>query len=86
MQRLQGAAQIIHARNPHTFYSFFRDISLCDNRVIEAALGEAEAAALREDAEVAAGKEEYVEAIELLEESTKELIRAIRSAGVYIPG
>ena len=44
------------------------------------------AAALREDAEVAAGKEEYVEAIELLEESTKELIRAIRSAGVYIPG
>jgi hypothetical protein len=41
---------------------------------------------LREDAESAAGEEQYEEAIELLEESTKELIRAIRSAGVYIPG
>ena len=44
------------------------------------------ATALRDDAESAAGKEDYEEAIELLEESTKELIRAIRSAGVYIPG
>lgn len=44
------------------------------------------ATALREDAESAAGEEQYEEAIELLEESTKELIRAIRSAGVYIPG
>ncbi len=44
------------------------------------------AVALREDAVNAAGKEKYEEAIELLEQSTKELIRAIRSAGVYIPG
>lgn len=44
------------------------------------------AVSLRADAESAAGKERYEEAIELLEESTKELIRAIRSAGVYIPG
>jgi tetratricopeptide (TPR) repeat protein len=44
------------------------------------------AVALRGDAENAAGKKKYEEAIELLEESTKELIRAIRSAGVYIPG
>jgi tetratricopeptide (TPR) repeat protein len=44
------------------------------------------AVALREDAESAAGQKKYEEAIELLEESTKELIRAIRSAGVYIPG
>lgn len=44
------------------------------------------AVTLREDAESAAGREKYEEAIELLEESTKELIRAIRSAGVYIPG
>ena len=44
------------------------------------------AVVLREDAESAAGKKKYEEAIELLEESTKELIRAIRSAGVYIPG
>lgn len=41
---------------------------------------------LRVDAENAAGHEDYEEAIALLEESTKELIRAIRSAGVYIPG
>ena len=44
------------------------------------------AAALREEAEKAAGNEDHEQAIELLEESTKELIRAIRSAGVYIPG
>ncbi|MDH4107984.1 MAG: hypothetical protein OEW35_06690 [Gammaproteobacteria bacterium] len=41
---------------------------------------------LRGEAEAAAGRERYDEAIELLEQSTKELIRAIRSAGVYIPG
>jgi hypothetical protein len=41
---------------------------------------------LRGQAEAAAGKQRYEEAIELLEQSTKELIRAIRSAGVYIPG
>jgi tetratricopeptide (TPR) repeat protein len=44
------------------------------------------ALALRTDAENAAEKKKYEEAIELLEKSTKELIRAIRSAGVYIPG
>jgi tetratricopeptide (TPR) repeat protein len=44
------------------------------------------AVVLRESAESAAGGKKYEEAIELLEESTKELIRAIRSAGVYIPG
>ena len=44
------------------------------------------AVSLRQDAENAAGKKKYEEAIALLEESTKELIRAIRSAGVYIPG
>jgi hypothetical protein len=47
-------------------------------------IGEAED--LRSQAEAAAGKEKYEEAIGLLERSTKELIRAIRSAGVYIPG
>jgi hypothetical protein len=44
------------------------------------------ATSLRADAEDAAAKKKYEEAIELLEKSTKELIRAIRSAGVYIPG
>lgn len=44
------------------------------------------AAGLRTNAEDAAAKKNFEEAIELLEESTKELIRAIRSAGVYIPG
>lgn len=41
---------------------------------------------LRTRAEEAAGRQRYEEAIELLEQSTKELIRAIRSAGIYIPG
>ncbi len=41
---------------------------------------------LRGKAEAAADKQRYEEAIELLEQSTKELIRAMRSAGIYIPG
>ena len=44
------------------------------------------AAALRAEAEAAAAKKKFDVAIELLERSTSELIRAIRSAGVYIPG
>ena len=44
------------------------------------------AGGLRTEAEEAAGGERFEEAIDLLEQSTKELIRAIRSAGVYIPG
>jgi hypothetical protein len=41
---------------------------------------------LRQKAEEAAGKKKFEDAIRLLEESTTEFIRAIRSAGVYIPG
>ena len=46
----------------------------------------AEAGELRKQAEKAAGKKKFDEAIGLLEASTKNFIRAIRSAGVYIPG
>jgi hypothetical protein len=46
----------------------------------------AKAGELRVQAEQAAGRSKFEEAIQLLEESTKEFIRAIRSAGVYIPG
>lgn len=46
----------------------------------------AKAGDLRKQAEDAAGKKKFEDAIGLLEESTKEYIRAIRSAGVYIPG
>jgi hypothetical protein len=46
----------------------------------------AKAGELRVQAEQEAGKKKFEEAIQLLEESTKEFIRAIRSAGVYIPG
>jgi tetratricopeptide (TPR) repeat protein len=46
----------------------------------------AAAAELRVKAEKSAASKNFEEAIELLEQSTKELIRAIRSAGVYIPG
>jgi hypothetical protein len=46
----------------------------------------AKAGELRKQAEKVAGKKKFEEAIGLLEASTKEFIRAIRSAGVYIPG
>jgi len=41
---------------------------------------------LREKAEREAQAGRYQQAIRTLEQSTKELVRAIRSAGVYIPG
>lgn len=44
------------------------------------------AAGLRKQAEAAAAKGDYEGGIKLLEDSTKELVRAIRSAGIYIPG
>lgn len=45
-----------------------------------------QAATLRTNAEGLASKKDYEGAIKVLEDSTKELVRAIRSAGVYIPG
>lgn len=44
------------------------------------------AAALRGEADGAARSGDYEAAIRILEDSTRELVRAIRSAGVYIPG
>lgn len=44
------------------------------------------AAKLRGDAEEQAKKGSYEAAIKTLEDSTRELVRAIRGAGVYIPG
>jgi hypothetical protein len=41
---------------------------------------------LRVAAESAAAKKDHSQAIKLLEDSTAELVRAIRNAGVYIPG
>ena len=46
----------------------------------------AQAAALRASAEAMAAKQDFEAGIKLLEDSTRELVRAIRSAGVYIPG
>jgi hypothetical protein len=45
-----------------------------------------QAAVLRTKAEGMASKKDFESGIKLLEDSTKELVRAIRSAGVYIPG
>jgi uncharacterized protein (UPF0332 family) len=45
-----------------------------------------EARLLRQQADAYATEDAYDIAIELLEQSTKQLVRAIRSAGVYIPG
>ncbi len=44
------------------------------------------AGALRAQADERAGRRDFEDAIRLLEESTRELVRAIRSAGIYIPG
>lgn len=41
---------------------------------------------LRLKADDAASRKEYAEAVKLLEDSTAELVRAIRNAGIYIPG
>ena len=41
---------------------------------------------LRAAAEAAAAKRDHGQAVKLLEDSTVELVRAIRNAGVYIPG
>lgn len=41
---------------------------------------------LRQQAEQYASQDAYEQAIELLEQSTRQLVRAIRSAGIYIPG
>lgn len=45
-----------------------------------------QAAVLRSNAEGMAAKKDFESGIRLLEDSTMELVRAIRSAGVYIPG
>lgn len=41
---------------------------------------------LRTAAEAAAVRRDHAKAVKLLEESTAELVRAIRNAGIYIPG
>lgn len=41
---------------------------------------------LRAAAEAAAARRDHAQAVKLLEDSTVELVRAIRNAGIYIPG
>jgi hypothetical protein len=43
-------------------------------------------AKLRARAEQEAGRRDHPSAIKTLEDSTRELVKAIRAAGVYIPG
>jgi len=45
-----------------------------------------EAAGYRKKAEAAASQKKFEDGVKLLEESTKYVIRAIRAAGIYIPG
>ena len=44
------------------------------------------AAGLRAQAEAQAGQRDHLLAVKTLEDSTRELVKAIRGAGVYIPG
>lgn len=48
--------------------------------------GEQRAQELRRSAEAQAAQGRHAEAIRLLEDSTRELVRAIRAAGLFIPG
>lgn len=61
-----------------------RDASDRVNDKVNAYMAKAEV--LRAQAEAAATKKDFKMGIKLLEDSTKEIVRAIRSAGVYIPG
>jgi hypothetical protein len=45
-----------------------------------------QAKSIRQQAEALAAKQSFAEAIASMEESTKELVKAIRSAGIFIPG
>ena len=45
-----------------------------------------QAAALRKDADAQARRGDHEGAIKTLEASTRELVRAIRAGGIYIPG
>jgi hypothetical protein len=51
---------------------------------VKAGLGQA--ATLRKKAEQQAGNKDYEGAIKTLEDSTRELVKVIRAAGIYIPG
>jgi hypothetical protein len=51
-----------------------------------AAPARARSAELRSQAEGAARTRDFAAAVKLLDDSTRELVRAIRAAGVYIPG
>lgn len=44
------------------------------------------AAGTRSEAEALAGRGDYDAAVKTMEQSTKDILRAIRSAGIYIPG
>ena len=54
------------------------------DKLIDGFVGKAKQ--LRAEAETQAGRGDFETAVTTLEASTKELVRAIRSAGVYIPG
>ncbi len=54
------------------------------NAMVEQAL--AAAATLRQQAEQEAARRDHEAAVKTLEQSTRDLVRAIRAAGVYIPG
>lgn len=63
-------------------------VLLDDRKGNEAAIERLVGAArqLREQAEASAGRGDHAGAVKLLEDSTAELVKAIRTAGVYIPG
>jgi hypothetical protein len=62
------------------------DVLLDPARAPQASAAAQKSAALRAQADGVAKSGDFAGAVRLLEDSTRELVRAIRAAGVYIPG
>jgi len=89
----------LHFANPEEEYDYELDRNDTHQMLIKVLLDEKkaqfdpqvrkflqQAGTLRGQAEAAASRGQHADAIDLLESSTGELVKAIRNAGVYIPG
>jgi hypothetical protein len=64
------------------------DLVMADRRGLQPTLQPLldKAAALRKDADALAGRGDHDAAVKTLEDATRELIKAVRAGGIYVPG
>jgi hypothetical protein len=98
MRRGDTLVRSLNFANPREEYDYELDrndthrmliqVLLADRREAETLMQGfvAKAAALRTDAKARAAAGDHPGAIKLLEDSTRELVRAIRAGGIFIPG